>query len=339
MLSRLESFRTCGKAVAVRRCGDCGTDRGGSGTFRQTRTCKTRACPVCARLRSESYADWVELAWSSVEEREGYSWHWLTLTTKYDPYSEDDCSWEALRGRARACAKAARLVWEKLLRGSPGSGCLRTIEVGRRGHVHANLVYWGPALDTAAVEDVARKAAACMGHAHLTKVDRNVNPHRRKAADFDKPQQPRDDFEVDEDPRGSKEGLKRVLRYVSKGLDHESRASTLRDEDLVTGTKSAVFVDPELAVRWEFATYRMHLVQRYGAFRGMELDEHAEKAPADNEDDAEVTCSCCGSVGNWRTAYRATEDWFSECHERGLKALASTPDDWTSLAWEPDTPD
>lgn len=334
---RLEGFKTCGKAVSVRRCDGCGMARGGSGTFRGTRTCKTKACPVCSRLRAQRYSEWVESAWGALEVVEGYSWHWLTLTTKYDPYSEDDCSWEALRVRARACATSSSKVWEKLLSSGPGTGALRTIEVSRRGMVHANLLYYGPTLDLAKVEALTQKVSPVMGHAHLEKVSRNVigkKGDRKKA-----PKKREEEFEEDEDPRGSLEGLKKVAKYISKGLDHECRSMDLQDEDWVTGETVLVTASPLLAARWEFATYRMHLAQRYGALRGLELDEHGEDSKPENEDDAHVACSCCGTVGEWRTSFVATDRWFRECHQRGIKALHATPETWSSRTWHDPPPD
>ena len=335
---RLESFLTCGKAVSVRRCGGCQTDREGSGTFRGTRTCKTRACPVCSKLRSERYSEWVESAWSLMEARPGYAWRWLTLTTKYDPYSKEDASWQSLRTRARACAKAAEKVWTKLLKGKGGelsTGAIRTIEVARRGMVHVNLVYFGPALDIEEVEALISKVSPHMGHAHFQKVNRKPAPPEL-SSDGRKKKRPKGDeeFELDEsDERGSLEGLKRVAKYISKGLDHETSSMKMRDEDWVTGAQPVVTVDPELAVAWEFATYKMHLVQRYGALRKLELDEHAEKSKSDNEDDAHIACKCCGAVGKWETGFRSTREWFGECHERGIKALHGTPDDWLPRDW------
>ena len=336
---RLESFLTCGKAGSGRRCGDCNNDREGSGTFRGTRTCKTRACPVCSKLRSERYSEWVEEAWDLVEKRPGYAWRWLTLTTKYDPYSKDDAHWTALRARARACSKAAEKVWSKLLKGKKGdvlsAGAVRTIECARRGMVHVNLLYYGPALDLDQVDALTSKVSPLMGHAHLSKVNRKPAPPEL-SADGRKKKRPKGDeeFELDEeDERGSLEGLKRVAKYISKGLDHETSSMQMRDEDWVTGAQPVVTVDPELAVAWEFATYRMHLVQRYGVLRGLELDEHAEKSKPDNEDDAHVACKCCGTVGKWRTGFRSTESWFDECHRRGAKALHGTADDWVPKQW------
>lgn len=330
LLKRLESFRTCGKAVQVRRCGGCGTDRPGSGTFRGTRTCKTRACPVCSKLRSESYSDWVDLAWATLPQVEGYSWRWLTLTTKYDPTSDDDCSWEALQVRARACAKSSTRVWDRFLSMHPGAGAFRTIEVGKRGHVHANIVYYGPELDTAKVEAAVAKVSTVMGHVFATKVSRNVVGKKGK-----RPTQQRDDeFEEDEDKRGSLDGLRRVAKYVSKGLTHETRTTDLHDEDWVTGEKSVTTCDPRLAARWEIATYRMHLVQRYGSLRGLELDEHGCSKP-DNTNDSGVKCGRCGKVGFWKTGFRSTADWFVECHDRGERALHSTAPEWKSVGWDP----
>lgn len=336
---RLGSFSTCGKAVSVRRCMDCHTDRAGSGTFRGTRTCKTRACPVCSKLRSEQYSDWATTAFASLKARPGHAWRWLTLTTKYDPRSEADASWQALRARARACAKAAEKVWTKFLKPKPGcelsTGALRTIEVARRGMVHVNILYFGPSLDLDEVDALIRKVSPHMGHTYLSKVNRKPSaPALSSSGKKKKRPKGDEEFELDEeDERGSLEGLKRVARYISKGIDHETSSMKMRDEDWVNGAQPVVTVDPELAVAWEFAVYKMHLVQRYGLLRNLELDEHGEKSKPDNTEDTYIACKCCGSVGKWKVGFRATSEWFYECHERKVKALHATSDTWESREW------
>jgi len=171
-----------------------------------------------------------------------------------------------------------------------------------------------------------------MGHAHVETINkRSAKVPRQKGK--------RQKMEVDDaDERGSREGLRRVAKYISKGLDHESRYEDLYDEDWVTGQRGVRCCDPRLAVRWELATYRMHLVQRYGKFRKLALDEHGENQPPDNERDEDVSCVSCGTVGNWKRGFRSTYEWFAECHEFGVKALSATPDSWVSLEWNSDPP-
>lgn len=287
----------------------------GSGTFHGTRTCKTRACPVCARVRAERYADWAEDAFEKVPQVEGYAWRFITLTTKYDPYDAEDLTAAALAQRVDAVGRAGERVWRRLLSKNPGSGLLRTIECGKKGHVHANLVYYGPVVTRAQVEAITSKVDPCLGHAHVINTITNVGKKKgskRKEEEGEAPE-----------PRGSKAGLRRVARYVSKGLAHED-GHRVMDEDWNNGDTGARTVDPQLAARWEVATYRRQLAQRYGSLRGIRLDEHAEKSGPDHEADTHVACTCCGEVGAFRTVRRNAVRWFDRCHSVGMPGLHRT---------------
>ncbi len=320
LLRRLSEFMKCGQTLLVRSCMGCGEDRLGSGTYHGTRTCKTRACPVCAKVRAEKYADWAEVAFEKVPRVGTYAWRFITVTTKYDPTNEEDCTVAALRSRALACQIAGRALASKLVAQNPGSGMLRTIESGKRGMVHLNLVYYGPPVRSEDVARIAKKGGACIGHAFVLDVRRAGKAETRSKAER----------EEAPDERGSKAGLKRVARYVSKGLAHED-GHRIFDEDWQTGDMGVRTVDPELAARWEIATYRMHLSQKYGSLRSIDLDEHAEKSGPDHTNDADVACACCGEVGAFRTIGRNAVRWLERCHAVGQPGLHRTASNWKTL--------
>lgn len=319
LLRRLSSFMRCGQSLLVRSCTGCGEDRVGSGTYHGTRTCKTRACPICAKVRAERYSDWAEEVHGKIEPVAGYRWQFVTVTTKYDPYEEEDCTVAALRSRALQCQEAARAVAAKLVARNPGSGLLRTIECGKRGHVHLNLMYYGPPVRSEDVAQLAKKGGDRIGHAFATPIGKPRAEVRTK-----------EEREEEPDGRGSKAGLKRVARYISKGLAHED-GHRVFDEDWKTGDMGVRTVDPELAARWEIATYRMHLSQRYGVLRGIELDEHAEKSGPDHENDTHVACECCGEVGAFRTIARNAVRYLERCHSVGRAGLHRTPASFKTL--------
>lgn len=324
----------CGQFVKVRSCTGCKTDRAGSGTFRGTRTCKTKACPICSRIRSETYDDFASRAFDLMLERkqEGYVWQYITVTTRYSPYLEEDATVAALRARMEACARACALAWKKLLGKHPGAGLLRTIECGKRGHVHANLLYWGPRVSRPEIEAATKEADPCVGFSHCLTVGKPKRKHDGKK----NPYLPDDEAEKEPEEDEVKEGLKRVARYISKGLDHDG-GDHVYDEDFWSGTSSAATTDPLLAARWEIATYKAHLSQKYGALRGIELDEGESAAPEKElEADHGVSCACCGLVGQFEWKNRRAVPWLDRCAARGKRGVHGTPKNWLSVVMKPD---
>jgi hypothetical protein len=225
---------------------------------------------------------------------------------EYDPYSPEELIPAALRERALVCQKVSKKLWEKVLR-VEGAGMYRTVECGTRGHVHVNLVYFGPKPDAVRLREVAQAIDCRMGRIDIQEV-RDSPGHVGERVRSD-------------DSRGSAEGLKRVAQYVSKGIAHSKSAYS---ESWLSGERVGTSVDPALAARWEVATYRMHLVQRFGALRGLKFDEHGEDSKP--EPDAHVMCTCCGTVGEFRSVPRNTERWLWTCHSLGLPGLERS--DW-----------
>lgn len=307
MLRRAEALRTCGQTIDVRQCEECDCARARSGRF--TKTCKSRSCPVCSQTRASNIAAFLESAYDAVRPKDGYAWQFIVLTTKYDPADPADVEPVALRSRALLAAKLARKAWKVL--GADGAAMLRTTEISARGMVHANLVYYGPPVDKAEL-DADLAAVDCQaGRCDVQILDSDPvlgEPGKRVRSD---------------DPRGSKSAVKRAARYAAKGVAAKRAGKTTYGptapgEGWLGEQEMAVVIDPRLAVRWEIAAYRLQLTQRYGALRGLALDEDADPAP---ENDSETPCGGCGVVGRWKWARRDTEAWIRSCHDIGHGAL------------------
>jgi hypothetical protein len=304
---RLEEFLKCGQVVLVRTCGECGHDREGSGTFEGTRTCKCRACASCGTIRARRVGEFMGEAYDRLRGDNGYRWQMVVITIRYDPEDEKDLSARGLRSRALLAEKAAKRAWEKVLK-ARGAGMLRSIEVSHRGHVHANLIYFGPPIEKDELDEVVTADDCRVGYTKVQALDCDPAPKKERVPS--------------DDPRGSRKAVEAAARYVSKGL--ESRKGS-NSEDWMAGEMTARCVDPVLAARWEIASYRLHLLQRYGALRGMKLEEHGkEEDESGHEDDGHVKCAVCGAVGAWKSVFRRTDRWLAWCHARGSPGLAKS---------------
>ena len=296
---RLKEFSRCGSVVRVRTCGCCGSARDGSGSFAGThRTCKLTVCPTCGWVRAKKVSEFYLRASEEITAQApapGYQWQLLTLTTRYRPDLEEEVTWEALRSRARLVAKASSKLWQKALK-VPGGAMFRSTECSVRGHVHAHLLYFGPDVDESALSDLAQELCG----------DRIGYIHKRPIEGGD--------------GKGNQFPLEvaRAARYMAKGtsgygaeFDESFHAN---DSDFIVS-----YMHPKLAARWELATQRIHMVQKYGAFRG--LDYKRSDYSYEPPDDSEVACEHCGKVGEWRDKYRNFVLWAWECHKRDRKAL------------------
>lgn len=309
-LKRVDSFMRCGQKVAVRHCEGCGDPRCGSGTFIGIHTCKSKSCTTCAWVRARGVGEGLARAYELVETMPGYHWQNIVVSIPWDPGSEDDYSVKGLRARAMKARRLGTRIWNKVLK-CPEAGMLRTVEVSARGFVHMNLIYYGPEAYGPDIEDVAGECKDLRVHVQPINTDPDGTVGRRKPV---------------EDPRGSKKGLQKAAEYAAKG--HERlKGSMAWDEGFMAGERTAEVVDAQLAARWELATFRLHLMERYGALRGMEIEEHPKDKSVD-EDDKDTACESCGLVGQWKWGYRRTQFWMQDCHDRGRPGLAKS--NWTA---------
>lgn len=309
MHARLGDYMRCGQKVLVRQCGGCDVDRDGSGTFVGTRTCKSKACVTCAWVRARGIGEGLERAYELVDSYPGYSWQLAVVSIRWDISDPDELEVPGLRARAGLARRVGKRLWSDLLK-CEGAGLLRSVEVSAHGFVHLNLIYYGPALDPKEMQAVGQAVDCRVGRVHVQKLDTDPTPKGKKRTPV-------------QDPRGSKAAVKRAAEYVSKGHER-TRGATAWDEEWLAGERSAQVIDPTLAVRWEFATHRMHLLERYGALRGLEIEEHPSKR-ADEVDDEDTACTKCGLVGDWKWRLRPTEEWLQGCHDRGSAGLRRSP--------------
>lgn len=300
---RVKEFERCGDKVVVRTCECCGEDRAGSGSFAgSTRTCTWRACPYCGWVRAQKIGEFYEKVGENVDIPDGYVWQKLTVTTRYAPWSHDDVTWQALRHRARLVLKAVKKLWEKKLKVT-GGGMFRSIECSARAHVHGHLLYLGPPVDSKELTDFVQKEVSReLGYIYAE----DLKPG-------------------DQDETGNwlPTALKNVSKYMAKGACNFSSDDK---EEWFAGMGNAECIDPRLAARWEIAVYKMRLMDRYGALRGLDFSEsdYSYEPP----DDSKTACSHCGTVGKWKSSYRTAYLWIQDMHEAGKQALEGS-------GWQP----
>jgi hypothetical protein len=219
----------------------------------------TVLCPTCSFVNWSKQREFFGLAWEKLTTK-GYSWQSATVSIRYDTDDEREYQVAAFRERIEVAQIVQRDLWEEHL-DVPGAGLAYTIERGRGtrrdrgGHVHLNIIYFGPTLDEQKLQRWARDA-------HRT---RRVNV-RLLPIDH-APRGPKS-----EDPRGSKEGLQRVAKYVSKAGSSAHYDQTIRIAD-----DRALVMD----VRFDIASRGTQLSQRLGSLRGLAPKKRAAGGPSE----------------------------------------------------------
>jgi hypothetical protein len=298
----------CGSKVMVRSCGACGSARSGSGTYEGTKSCKVKACPFCSWVRAKRVGDFFGRAFELLEHEE-HRWQMAVVTFPYDP--EADATVADLRARAIRAGRVGSFLWKAELK-QEGAGLYRHTEISVRGHVHLNLLYFGPPLDQTALEHLVQTSAHAddVGSIHLQNID---YVHRPKAGT-------KGFREAAEDPRGSQEGLRRAAEYIAKGMDFGAGTG---EEAFLADQARVMTIDPILAARWDIATLGVRLSQKSGALYGLKLTETTDCEPHEHVDDSDTTCGDCGVVGDWRTTSMRSDRYILGCHALGVKALVS----------------
>ena len=229
-------------------------------------------------------------------EVEGWRWQFFVLTTRYNPCDEEEVTWSALRSRARGLAGAVRRVWREVLK-TAGAGLYRTIECGNSGMVHANLLYYGPLVDSWDVARVAQMSFRRCGHVYGRSVDGG-----------------------EQDAISLPERVSAVARYMAKSIEGSKFAF---NEDWLAGSWIVRTMDPHLAARWEIACFkRVRVSEKYGSFRGVRRKPLKEVVEKRNLDEV---CPCCGQRGKWHYVLKWTQQWLLECHDRGVPGLRRSP--------------
>ena len=311
---RRAGYRRCGEWIEVERCGGCGEGREASGTFVGVkRSCRCRSCPSCSWSLAAGISAWLQRRFEATAPMDGYRFRYLVLTLQA---TGEAPGVESLRGDVCVATRLCKAAW-KVLGAAEGAGAYRRTEISRTGNVHVNIIYWGPRVDLEVLRAKLLEASPRRaGWVWAMDIDRSPNAKNRWGGNRVK------------DPRGSKAGLKRVVEYVCKGLDHGAENRRLAfDESWVANEKGRHgLMSPRLAAMWEMASYRQQLGQRFGSFRGGQDPERIVEDPEVAEEKrtkAAETRSCdhCGEVGNWVTQVWPTQRWISYCHGRGKAAM------------------
>lgn len=110
------------------------------------------------------------------------------------------------------------------------------------------------------------------------------------------------------------EATRDTAREVAK---YTAKLCSPLDEAALAGEDRSL-MNPGLAAAWEVATYGARLHERFGALRRVPMHEGQQPpAPADST----THCASCGTVGEWKWAFRPLRRWVEECRRRGVPAL------------------
>lgn len=250
------------------------------------------------------------------EPRDGWAWHFMTFTTRYNPYDEADLTWQALRGRARGIGRSIKAVWNELLK-VEGAGLVKTVEISNHGHVHAHVLYYGPSLadETTGGEtsELVAEAVSNIGKVTRARMEAIARGAFRGAGYiYSKPLADTSTEAVITEDR-----VAAMAQYMAKGIKASRYAF---NEDWLSGQWSVMTIDPRLAARWEIACYKkIRLTERYGFLRGL---EHAESTPtAEVYNDGQKPCEHCGEIGKWETRFVQTEPYVNDCHWKGKAGM------------------
>jgi hypothetical protein len=255
-----------------------------------------------------------------------YRWSFVTLTVAWEPWDPRATTWEAYRERAQSLWAGIAHAWDEVFNhsGLGVTALFAKLEVNEEGFLHAHCLFYGGVIHKPTLEAALRAADADAGHAKLKPV-------------------PRD---------GVRDAVAEVAKYVVKSVGVLSTA-------WVANERRAV-LHPELAAAVEIGLDGLDAHRSYGVLRGagledadddqaedddasadlLELDDDADDAgvAADDpagvgprEDDADVACRACGTVGAWATATLRTVVYAQVCRAAGrplrARARARPPDD------------
>jgi hypothetical protein len=266
------AFGGCGRTVAALGCSNCGNVNLASGTI--VATCGLRICPICARRRAERLRHRLRAAWDKSTHGRRDEMYFLTLTLRYDPGDPDEVSAAGLLRRKNELLAAWSSVWRQYLKKRAHAAC-RAIEVGGSGMIHLHVLYLGRR------PDVGILRARWMDLTSSPIV--NIKAIRRGAV-----------------PRAIVE----LAKYVTKGA---SPAKV----DVVSGVAGA-FMDPELAVRVEIAFSGDRIVQCYGAWLGISVDDDEDDEVDEAKDLWAASCPHCGLVGEWHAQNFRLDEWLEK---------------------------
>jgi hypothetical protein len=192
---------------------------------------------------------------------------------KYDPADADEVSAEGLLRRKNTMLVAWSSIWRQYLKKRSSAAC-RAVEVGSSGMVHLHVLYVGRRPDVGMLRD---RWMDQLGDSPIVNVRYCKNPAK---------------------------AIIELAKYVTKGAS-PAKAS------IVSG-QAASFMDPELAVNVEIAFSGDRMVQCYGSWLGITVDD--DEDTDDEKVSAEAlhasSCPHCGLVGEWHAANYDLEEWL-----------------------------
>lgn len=293
LLRRAEALRQCGTVTKARYCGDCGVPREESGVQSapaRGHPCNTRSCALCGRRRAQVNRRNLAAIIKRLPRHPDYGFKHIVVQIAYDPRDPQDVTVDAIRDRAKGGARAMEHVWRTGLR-RRGAGIFWALEVAGGGYVHIHALFFGPFLNKEWLEAELRAVYPRIGRTWI------------------------EDVPADTEATAPLE----VAKYACK-------APSPLSEEWIQGTTREV-THPVIAARWEVAMLGVHVQGRKGAFRGLKNEEDAVgeaevQEESEIEKDADVSCACCGVVGNWHWALIPTREFVRYCHSRGKRAFA-----------------
>jgi hypothetical protein len=122
---------------------------------------------------------------------------------------------------------------------------------------------------------------------------------------------------------------------VKEAAKYAAKICSPLDEGWLRGDEREV-IHPELAARWEAATWRLRLRRVFGELHGRMSEEPCDEVPMSEElsdegigEQKPLTegslpsdpCKVCGSSEHWANVLMRTEDWVSRNHELKQRAL------------------
>lgn len=236
-------------------------------------TCGMRICPICARRKAEKLRHRLRVAWDTAKRDRSHGLYFLTFTLRYDPADPNEVSADGLLRRKTTLLEAWSSVWRQYLKKRSSAAC-RAIEVGSSGMVHLHVLYVGRRPD---VNVLRLRWMDQVGDSPIVNVRHCKDPSK---------------------------AIIELAKYVTKGAS-PAKAS------VVSGTPGA-FMDPELAVRVEIAFSGDRMVQCYGSWLGINVDDDEETLEDERSSAAlhAAICGTCGTCGSWHAANYEIDEWF-----------------------------
>jgi hypothetical protein len=272
--------------------------------------CHLRSCPRCARIRAANYHEYgaklSELFDKNRDEQialwgsNDYRPKLVTLTSVRDPSDPAAHSVQAFRERIAGLHDALRaiLAWDRERALEPGwVGAFRAVEIAKTGHVHLHVLYHGPFVETG--EHGEPIGWIRVGREGYTDRRGRVYPGFPELGSVG-------DVRI-----ADRAAICEIAKYPLKSPGSGEKAGEW------IGGKRIRVMHPVLVARWEIATYRLRLVERYGLCRQVEPpDEDAENEETATPEEPIAPCLC--GCTNTKIVIYPTREWIALCKVAGV---------------------